>query len=142
MTNLVLSMRSADKGTLIVGPNRCEVFFYTTDDGGKKWTKQRSFKLLNYQNEALLDGGMVTDTLGFITFIPRKGKNPNVYITYDGGKTWALMDITLPEGYSDADAYGTAAYLEEKRVILPIVCSGGTLHYISEDEGKTWNWQK
>ena len=142
VTNLVLSMRSADKGTLIVGTNRCEVFFYTTDDGGKKWTKQRSFKLLNYQNEALLDGGMVTDTLGFITFIPRKGKNPNVYITYDGGKTWALMDITLPEGYSDADAYGTAAYLEESRVILPIVCSGGKLHYISEDEGKTWSWQK
>lgn len=142
VTNLVLNMRDDLNGTAILGTNRCEVFFYTTDDGGKKWTKQRSFKLLNYQNEALLDGGMVTDTLGFITFIPRKGKNPNVYITYDGGKTWALMDITLPEGYSDADAYGTAAYLEASCVILPIVCSGETLYYISEDEGKTWNWQK
>lgn len=63
------------------------------------------------------------------------------YITLDGSRNWDLMDITLPEGYSDAGAYGKRAYIESGNIILPIVCGGEALRYVSADEGRSWKWE-
>lgn len=164
--DIVLNMRDDMKGTVILGTSRCEVFFYTTEDGGKTWKKQRNFKLLNYRYEALLDGGLVTDTLGFITFEARDSGNPNVYITYDGGKTWTLMDIRPPDesvdgwvefcehrGYpvnafsGEWDAYALCGRLEDGPngkntvVSIPVYVNGERFFdYTSLDFGKSWHW--
>ncbi|MBE6611727.1 MAG: hypothetical protein E7632_04485 [Ruminococcaceae bacterium] len=166
VTDLVLSMRDDDRGALIVGTNRCEVFFYTTEDGGKTWQKQRNFKLKNYRYGALLDGGLVTDTLGFVTFEARDRDNPNVYITKDGGKTWNLMDINPPDetvdgwvefckhrGYpvnafdGEWEAYALGARLEDGPsggdtvVSIPVYVNGERFFdYVSHDFGESWHW--
>ncbi len=164
--SLVLNMRDDMHGSAILGTNRCEVFFYVTEDGGKTWEKRRNFKLKNYQTDALYDGGLVTDELGFITFAPRDKDNPNVYITHDGGLTWALMDITLPDANDDGwvefckfrgydvnafhgewEAYALGARLEDGPsgndtvVSIPVYVNGERFFdYTSLDFGKSWHW--
>ncbi len=141
VTSLVLNMIDGTRGTVVLSTPRCEVFFYVTDDSGVTWEKRRNFKLLNYRIDGLHTGGLIDDELGFISFIARDGKNPNVYITYDGGRNWSLMDIAAPDGCSDEGAYAGMAYIENGAVILPIVYEDGVHEYISRDGGATWNWK-
>ncbi|MBQ8551298.1 MAG: exo-alpha-sialidase [Clostridia bacterium] len=142
VTSLVLNMIDDMRGTAILSTPRCEVFFYVTEDGGVTWEKRRNFKLLNYRIDGLHAGGLIDDELGFISFIAREGENPNVYITYDGGRTWTLMDISAPDGISDAGAYADMAYIRNGTVVIPILYADGERNYISRDNGVTWEWDR
>lgn len=141
-TSLVLNMIDSEHGTVVLSTPRCEVFFYVTEDGGITWEKRRNFKLLNYRIDGLHAGGLINDELGFISFIPRDGKNPNVYITHNGGRDWTLMDITAPDGISDVGAYADAAYESNGAVVIPVIYSDGVRNYISRDNGITWSWEE
>ncbi len=140
-TSLVLNMIDSEHGTVVLSTPRCEVFFYVTEDGGITWEKRRNFKLLNYRIDGLHTGGLINNDLGFISFIPRDGKNPNVYITHNGGRDWTLMDITAPDGISDVGAYADTAYVNNGTVVIPIIYSDGVRNYISCDNGATWGWE-
>ncbi len=141
-TSLELNMINDTRGSVILSTPRCEVFFYVTEDGGVTWEKRRNFKLLNYRTDGLHAGGLIDDELGFISFIAREGKNPNVYITRDGGHNWDLMDIVPPKGVSDSGAYADMAYSRDGCVVIPIIYGDAARNYISRDNGATWEWEK
>lgn len=130
-----------DTCSIILSTNRCEVFYYLTEDGGVTWERCSNFKLLNYRYEAFIDGGIIFDDLAIMAFEARDGKNPNVYISRDGGYNWSLMDIPTPDGLSDEGAYACALYKWNGVAVIEVMYGDAMRRYVSFDHGATWEWE-
>ena len=66
-----------------------------------------------------------------------------VFATYDGGATWTVLKLTLPEKYDPYDfAVAYFPYFEGDRGIIFVGLSGDVEDcvccYLTEDGGRTW----
>ncbi|MGB8213627.1 MAG: hypothetical protein WCE68_08720 [Anaerolineales bacterium] len=65
-----------------------------------------------------------------------------VYITQDGGTTWAHQNLTIPSGYSGAmTGASLPVFFGTNDGVLPVLLfanNNGTDFYVSQDGGQTW----
>ncbi len=140
VTNMVLSMSAATVntvGSIIITTDHSEVCFFITEDGGETW-EMRTY-IIHY--DALHTGGLVDESIGFISFIAHGESGPEVFITENGGRDWRLMDIPVPDGYTGTGSYVNSVYKYNGVLVLETVFEEEWLNYVSVDNGKTWKWQ-
>ncbi|NIK78913.1 hypothetical protein FHS15_004059 [Paenibacillus castaneae] len=119
-----------------------EKSIYTSSDHGKSW----SFKgeLGRIIRSSYITGiSFRNEQTGWITGTYHGGPIVPLFRTDDGGDTWNLQEITLPQQYNYGDAYPPSFDVNNNLIgILSIECNDGekriTIDYETIDGGKTW----
>ena len=117
---------------------------YRTDDGGANWTRQAS---ATYDNKASFpnvvhfwdkDNGICQgDPINPAGSVDPDEREFEIYITSDGGTTWALVDAgNIPD-----PLYGETGYTGKSTVTANSIWFGTSKGriYRSNDKGQTWN---
>lgn len=119
---------------------------YYTSDGGKTWSqilsKTESNKLLLGNRTGVT---FINRTTGWITV--DSGQHPGqveVYVTHDGGHSWALQTIPVSTILQKHYAYPLAPIFTSSQVgIMPVTFDDGTtVIYTTENGGQDWNSTK
>lgn len=132
---LILNFVDSSHGWLLAGPNEPNprMRTYSTADGGSTWNR-------------LPDGP--SDAVSTATFrglsegwSGASGTDrPHVYLSLDGGGTWARRDLPLEADLPEAGVVTTVQLLPGSGVVAYVLAQAqGPLHtYTSFDEGATW----
>lgn len=124
-----LDMETAWVGGVIYMAGR--VYLYRTDDGGATWAEQPVILSSEAAGGELsaLDLTFFSPTTGLLTLRSLGDVlRTEIYLTQDGGKTWASSDIVL-------EGYGSLTILSENEMLF---FAEGKLD-VTQDAGKTWN---
>ena len=134
---------------LSAGMSHEAVAVFRTGDGGKTWNRvfiddpnvsgsSDSLPLVGDKNgiTALnVNHGWVTGAQPSSDFI-------YVYITQDGGTTWAHQNLTIPTGYSGGmTSADLPVFFGTRDAVLPVLLfanTNGTDFYVSHDGGQIW----
>jgi photosystem II stability/assembly factor-like uncharacterized protein len=135
--------------SLSAGMSHEAVAVFRTSDGGATWS------------QVLIDDPTVAGSSDSLPLVGDKngiaaldashawvtGSQPSsdfiyIYITQDGGTTWAHQDLTLPAGYSDAmTSADLPVFFDTRDGVLPVLLfanNTGSDFYVSHDGGQTW----
>ena len=141
--NFIFNFTDENNGILILCTKRPELFVYTTTDGGLTWNK-RSNTIPSDNSETLYSHGFVTNQIGFASMIPvyNSESNPKLYMTRDGGFSWQLVSVNMPENYGDIwRMLPETPELVGGQIRIPIIINmRDILYYVSDDMGETWYW--
>ncbi|WP_226038529.1 WD40/YVTN/BNR-like repeat-containing protein [Aquibacillus saliphilus] len=149
----MIGFTSEQNGYLIITSDRTMSSeantIFTTNDGGMTW---RNVGSVEDTYRLVLDGGFITDKLGFISFSPisENGapKEPTLYRTVDGGFNWEEVNVPIPTEYKGIFTEAEAPSFDGTQGTLLVNqgpngdYQGGNVlaRYISIDEGETWNF--
>lgn len=108
-------------------------YLFRTDDGGASWTTVTLPLPPGAENFELgIDRGQmkfVSPNDGFIAMrLTGNVYQLAVYVTRDGGNTWALTPTLIPEG-------GSADFVSAEEVVI----YNGSQFYVTRDAARTWN---
>ena len=121
----------------------------TSADGGKTWDIGSTRD--NYGGNHVVGMGFATDKIAFISCDPYNehdgADGPVISRTTDGGKTWELLDITVPDSlkgqklisgipFYDGDLLRYSVWLNPSHGRK----EGEPMYLISRDKGLTWEW--
>ena len=144
------SMQGWELIGLGAGMSHEAVAVYRTSDGGTTWTQvfiddpnapgtSDSLPFVGDKNgiTALDEShGWVTGTEPMDNFI-------YIYATQDGGTTWTHQDLTLPQGYTNAQTNpDLPVFFGSSEAVLAVklfATSNGTIFYVSHDGGQSWS---
>lgn len=137
----------ADRG---VGAGSNAVEIYRTDDGGITWTSVfHNDPTVPGSSDSLPLGGLKSgltfldlDT-GWVTGSRPMNGDIYLFVTKDGGQTWAQQDISLPAGLADCQFTTSAVFFFGTEGYLPLLayCLSGDPElgfFRSYDGGTTW----
>ncbi|MGE5579209.1 MAG: WD40/YVTN/BNR-like repeat-containing protein [Bacillota bacterium] len=126
-----------------------QVTILATTDGGKTWSEVSTVSPDPQPGELPFSGNksglaFSNSSNGFLTgYWPVPG-SPYLFSSTDGGRTWAQMELALPEGYEEADcSTHTPVFYGEGAGTLPVTLYAPAgereiLFYSTMDGGKTW----
>ena len=119
------------------GINTFEHNLYYTKNRGQGWTIQKDLTIVD-----LVTGLTFIDSLNGFISIQKSYKNPTVYKTQDGGKTWIPIDnIPYPPNTNQGFVISyKPIYKGDILIILTKIFNNTSIFYlnISLDRGKTW----
>lgn len=121
------------------------VALYQTGDGGATWSKLTEVDPQKEQPGAIPFGGdksgvtFLDAETGWITgFIPATGQ-VYLYVTHDGGRTWAPQPLAVPADLADASLSSLPVrFFGQDVAVLPILTGPSILFFVTHDHGKTW----
>lgn len=120
---------------------------YGTVDGGKHWQELNPPPATSCYPTGT---SFRSPVMGWITATYHGGDNAPLYLTKDGGKSWQLQKLNIPDDYRGgyADTYPPVFIGSEKRVgYLPVKLvrhdpkpgHSAWVNYETEDGGMTWH---
>lgn len=124
-------------GSIVLTTNYHKIFFYVTGDGGETWHQTSEF----IHPSDMFTGGLLYEDIGIISFVSKAGEDLEVFITYDGGRTWSLVSIDTPSKYENVTGYVQSAYKYNGAIIIEAVFDEEVHRYVSFDRGQTWEWK-
>jgi photosystem II stability/assembly factor-like uncharacterized protein len=125
-----ISMQTAWVGGVVYSPGT--IYLYRTDDGGATWTP---VSLEIPEGSEQFELGIDRDQMHFVSttdgfLIVRMSGDATqtaVYVTNDGGSTWALTPTLIPEA-------GQSDFLSAEEVVI----YNGEQFYVTRDAARTW----
>lgn len=143
----LMGFASNELGWLIingdVGMGSQNHFIYSTADGGHTWTEVGN---TNTVCPKMLSGaGFSEKKIGLLNFIYTDGATgiPVIYQSLDGGLTWNVFELKLPEEYADYTAQALSPTFDGANGTMSIQVTNDkdtkTIDYSSTDYGKTWS---
>lgn len=122
----------------------------TSTDGGKTWTfgSTRDY----YGGNHVVGIGFASDKIAFMSFDPYNefdgADGPVISRTLDGGKTWELVDLPVPEALKGKKLISGIPYFDENGLLLyPVWLNpshgtkeGDPMYIVSGDRGYTLEW--
>lgn len=149
----ILGFTSEQDGYLIVTGDKTMSweanYIFKTNDGGQSWSNVGS---VDDTNRLIMDGGFITDQLGFISFegyyYEEQPPGPNLYRTTDGGSNWEHVEAPIPEEYqgfftiAETPTFqGTEGTLLVNQGPVGDYLGGKVLaKFTSTNQGKTWSF--
>lgn len=122
----------------------------TSTDGGETWSFGSSGD--HYGGNHVVGMGFASDKIAFMSFDPYKESDgadgPVISRTVDGGKTWALMEITVPDSLKGKKLISGSPFYDGDLLRYPVWLEasygekeGEPMYLISRDRGLTWEWE-
>ena len=123
----------------------------TSADGGKTWDIGSTRD--NYGGNHVVGIGFATDKIAFISYDPYNehdgADGPVISSTTDGGKTWKLLEISLPDSLKGKKLISGIPFYDGDLLRYPVWLNpshgtkeGEVMYLISRDKGMTWEWEK
>lgn len=123
----------------------------TSADGGKTWDIGSTRD--NYGGNHVVGMGFATDKIAFISYDPYNehdgADGPVISRTTDGGKTWKLLDVTVPDSLGGQKLIAGIPFYDGDLLRYPVWLNpshgsreGEPMYLISRDKGMTWEWEK
>ena len=123
----------------------------TSADGGKTWDIGSTRD--NYGGNHVVGMGFATDKIAFISYDPYNehdgADGPVISRTTDGGKTWKLLEISLPDSLGGQKLISGIPFYDGDLLRYPVWLNpshgsreGEPMYLISRDKGMTWEWEK
>ncbi len=123
----------------------------TSADGGKTWDIGSTRD--NYGGNHVVGMGFATDKIAFISYDPYNehdgADGPVISRTTDGGKTWKLLEISLPDSLGGQKLIAGIPFYDGDLLRYPVWLNpshgsreGEPMYLISRDKGMTWEWEK
>ncbi|CAN7546622.1 WD40/YVTN/BNR-like repeat-containing protein [Rossellomorea sp. LjRoot5] len=119
---------------------------YLSKDGGKTWKEMPRPDI----TRLIYDGGFIEEDTGFLSFGILNPEEPDLHVTQDGGKSWSKATIEIPDQYKRTFVIAEVPFKEEDHLAVYVNqgpngdYEGGKVKgkFISEDQGRTWSFQK
>ena len=126
------------------------VAIFRTSDGGATWTRLlvNDPGVAGYTDSLPLVGDKNGITALDASHLWVTGSQPSsdfvyVYISQDGGVSWAHQDLSIPEAYAGAmTGTNQPVFFNGSAGVLPVLLfanNNGTDFYVSHDGGQTWS---
>jgi BNR/Asp-box repeat. len=121
-------------------------YIYLTEDGGSTWSEIGNTNELG--SHMLSGAGFSEKKVGLLNYIYQDGPTgiAKLHQTLDGGITWEMLRLELPEKYADCTAQALAPTFDGNKGVMPIEVVNEkireTINCYSNDYGKTWNFSK
>ncbi len=123
----------------------------TSADGGKTWDIGSTRD--NYGGNHVVGMGFATEKIAFISYDPYNENDgadgPVISRTTDGGKTWKLLDVTVPDSLGGQKLIAGIPFYDGDLLRYPVWLNpshgfreGEPMYLISRDKGMTWEWEK
>ncbi|WP_323432267.1 WD40/YVTN/BNR-like repeat-containing protein [Lutispora sp.] len=123
-------------------------YIYKTADGGKTWTEVVG-NANDVYTRVLTGAGFANDDIGFLSFRYDTDFQPAILVTQDGGLSWTVLNIKLPENFDTYSKTPLSPVFEGANGLFPILLSKdgasnviGTIYLTSDNYGKTWVYNK
>ena len=114
----------------------------TSPDSGETWEISDPNALYT---GTVIGAGFASETVGFISYRYFFDNGPEIARTLDGGKTWARLELDIPEEYAQCNMQPQNPTFSGNDGSYPIILLGKdgndrttTLH--THDGGMTWTW--
>ena len=114
----------------------------TSPDSGETWEISDPNALYT---GTVIGAGFASETVGFISYRYFFDNGPEIARTLDGGKTWARLELDIPEEYAQYNMQPQNPTFSGNDGSYPIILLGKdgndrttTLH--THDGGMTWTW--
>ena len=114
----------------------------TSPDSGETWDISDPNALYT---GTVIGAGFASETVGFISYRYFFDNGPEIARTLDGGKTWARLELDIPEEYAQCNMQPQNPTFSGNDGSYPVILldKGGndrttTLH--THDGGMTWTW--
>ncbi len=114
----------------------------TSPDSGETWDISDPNALYT---GTVIGAGFASETVGFISYRYFFDNGPEIARTLDGGKTWARLELDIPEEYAQYNMQPQNPTFSGNDGSYPIILLGKdgndrttTLH--THDGGMTWTW--
>ena len=114
----------------------------TSPDSGETWDISDPNALYT---GTVIGAGFASETVGFISYRYFFGNGPEIARTLDGGKTWARLELDIPEEYAQCNMQPQNPTFSGNDGSYPVILldkDGNdrttTLH--THDGGMTWTW--
>ncbi len=146
--NFIATFWTPRHGALIAANGAIETFIYLTEDGGKSWKLQEQAPPEQDWHDILEYGTFLNKDIGIISydFHSKPANQPNVYLTTNGGKSWAPLYIIVPESVMDSYAKAGKPFYDGEKINIPINIfnSSGdivnTVYFVSYDLAANWQF--
>ncbi len=128
-----VDMQAAWVGGVTYAPG--VIYLYQTQDGGTSWT-QANIKIPDGYAQAQFETPGPTLVTAATAYLPVSVSSQNgvlraIYVSHDGGKTWAETPTMIPQG-------GAMDFVSEKDGFI----WNGTDFYVTHDAAQTWTTVK
>ena len=121
----------------------------TSSDGGKTWSVGSTAD--DYGGNHVVGIGFASESIAFMSFDPYNehdgADGPIISRTIDGGKTWELLDISVPPAFEGKKLIAGIPYYNRNDLFYPIWLNtshgtkeGEPMYLVSRDKGFTWSW--
>ena len=121
----------------------------TSTDGGNTWNVGSTAD--DYGGNHVVGIGFASESIAFMSFDPYNehdgADGPIISRTIDGGKTWELLDISVPPAFEGKKLIAGIPYYNRNDLFYPIWLNtshgtkeGEPMYLVSRDKGFTWSW--
>ena len=121
----------------------------TSSDGGNTWNVGSTAD--DYGGNHVVGIGFASESIAFMSFDPYNehdgADGPIISRTIDGGKTWELLDISVPPAFEGKKLIAGIPYYNRNDLFYPIWLNtshgtkeGEPMYLVSRDKGFTWSW--
>ena len=121
----------------------------TSTDGGNTWNVGSTAD--DYGGNHVVGIAFASESIAFMSFDPYNehdgADGPIISRTIDGGKTWELLDISVPPAFEGKKLIAGIPYYNRNDLFYPIWLNtshgtkeGEPMYLVSRDKGFTWSW--